>query len=210
MSVATNVISEISRGPCQALLKPRGFRRSAPHFWRTSDGLVHCVNFQASAWGSRESGRFTINLGVSSPELFEGFIGRKFPKRPGAVLWPVHVRVGALMPGHNDLWWDIDEHTDSVAIGREVVDVLRDHVLPFFDSVSTRAQLGLAVRESGARIGVFPAQVPLVLAILAAADGEAQHAKAILRASLQDSRGQPFEETVRRVVNRLAISLEGA
>ncbi len=51
------------------------WRRSIKQFgnrrvWRLVDGLSHYVNFQASAWGSHEVGRFSINLGVSSPAMF--------------------------------------------------------------------------------------------------------------------------------------------
>jgi hypothetical protein len=57
------------------------------HFWRFLDGPSQCVNFQASVWGSPEACGFTINLDVSSPALFEGLIGRSFPKVPAAALY---------------------------------------------------------------------------------------------------------------------------
>src|SRR6185312_1365668 len=101
-SLARRAIFEISAGACRAALGPIGFRRSAPNYWRLVDGLSQCVNFQASAWGAQEAGRFTINLGISSPALYEGFIGRKFPKVPAAALWPVSARIGFVMQEPRD------------------------------------------------------------------------------------------------------------
>src|SRR4051794_6249339 len=103
-SLTRTAILAISAGPCRAALSPVGFRRSAPNYWRLVDGLSQCVNFQASAWGSREVGRFTINLGISSPALHEGFIGRKFPKVPAAAVWPVSARIGSVKPDNRELW----------------------------------------------------------------------------------------------------------
>ena len=208
-SITRRAISEISEGPCRAILDPLGFRRSAPHFWRLVDGLSQCVNFQSSAWGSRQAGRFTINLGVSSPALFEAFIGRSFPKVPAAALWPVSARIGFVMPTQRDLWWEVDESTDIAKLGAEVADTLHDYAVPWLQSLATRKELVHAFEDRSASLGgVFSAQVPLVLAIFAAEDGDSTRARSILGSALDDSRGKPFEKTVRRVADRLAIALD--
>jgi len=207
-SLTRKAIATISAGACRAILSPLGFRRSAPNYWRRVDGLSQCVNFQASAWGSKEAGRFTINLGISSPALFEGFVGRTFPKVPAAALWPVNARIGFVTPGHRDLWWDVDESTDIARLGEQVADTLQNHAVPWFQSLATRKELVHAFEHRRASLGeVFPAQIPLVLAIFAAEDGEVTRARSILGSALDDSRGKPFEETVRRVADRLAIAL---
>ena len=199
----------ISAGACRAVLTPPGFRRSAPNYWRLVDGLSQCVNFQASAWGSQEAGCFTINLGISSPALFERFIGRNFPKVPTATLWPVSARIGFVMPAHRDLWWDVDETTNVAELGDQVADTLQNYAVPWFESLATRKELIHAFEHGTASLGgVFPAQVPVVLAIFAAEDGDLTRARSILSSALDDSRGKPFEKTVRRVAGRLAIALE--
>src|SRR5262245_40914303 len=119
-SLTRRAIATISAGACRAILSPLGFRRSAPHYWRLVDSLSQCVNFQASTWGSQKAGRFTINLGISSPALFEGFIGRRFPKVPAAALWPVNTRIGFVTPAHRDLWWDVGEKTNIAQLEDEV------------------------------------------------------------------------------------------
>jgi hypothetical protein len=207
-SLTRKAITMISAEACRAILSPLGFRRSAPHYWRLVDGLSQCVNFQASAWGSHEGGRFTINLGISSPALFEGFIGRSFPKVPAAALWPIYARIGSVMPEHRDLWWDVDERTDIAKLGDQVANTLQTYAVPWFQSLATRKELIYAFEHQTALLaGVFRAQVPLVLALFAAEDGDLTRARSILGAALDDSRGKPFEKTVRRVADHLAIAL---
>ncbi len=202
-------ISEISATACRPILSRLGFRRAAPHFWRVVNGLSQCVNFQASAWGSREAGRFTINLGISSPALFEGFTGRRFPKEPAAALWPVNTRIGFVMPERRDLWWDVDETTDVTRVGDQVATALSDYAVPWLQKLATRRDLIDAVEDAPMALGIFPAQVPFVLAIFAAEDGDLARARAILVSALEDLRGKPFELAVRQVADRLAIALEG-
>lgn len=141
MSVTKNIIAEISRGVCTSLLIPAGFLRAAPHFWRENEGINHAINFQASAWGSQQSGSFTINLGVSTRALYEGFTGSTFPTNHGTALWPVSVRIGMLMPDHMDRWWEVMVSSDIKRISEEVVIALREYALPFFDRLRTREQL---------------------------------------------------------------------
>ena len=208
-SITRKAISEISAGACRPILSPLGFRRSAPHYWRVVDGLSQCVNFQASAWGSREAGRFTINLGLSRRALFEGFTGRTFPKEPAAALWPVNARIGFVMPGHRDLWWRVDESTDIAKLGDQVADALQNYAVPWFQSLATRKDLVQAFEhQTASLVGVFSTQVPLVLAIFAAEDGDLTRARSILGSALNDYRGNPFEKTLRRIADRLAIALE--
>jgi hypothetical protein len=55
---------------------------------------------------------------------------------------------------------------------------------------------------------MFRAQAPLVLAILAAEDGDLTRTRSILSSVLDEWRRKPFEETLRIVAKRLAIVLE--
>jgi hypothetical protein len=175
------------------------------------DGLSQCVNFQASAWGSHDAGRFTINLGISSPALFEGYLGRSFPKAPAAALWPVHVRIGEVMPRapgpYRDLWWDVDESTDVAKLGDEVAGAIRDYAVPWLQRLATKQALVHELEHAPGSFGVLLASIPLVLGILAAEDGDLTRARSILGAAIEDARGKPVEETFRRIANRLAIAL---
>jgi hypothetical protein len=209
-SVTQQVIRAVSAGPATALLVPNGFKRRAPHFWRETDGIYHVVNFQASQWGTSEEGKFTVNLGVSSPSLYSGFTGREFPKNPGAVLWPIYNRIGGLMPSRCDHWWQVTDRTDSDELGLEVAAALRDHALPFFERIRTAEQFNALLLSDQPIAGVTAGQRPLIGATLAVQLGQIDQARRLLVAALADHRGRPFESTVRNVAKQLQVELNGA
>ena len=205
-SVTREVIAAISKGPGAAVLKPAGFRRAAPHFWRDVGGINHAVNFQASQWGSADSGKFTINLGVSIPAVYERFWGRAFQTNRGTALWPIQVRLGFLMDGH-DRWWRVTSAADVGPIGEDIAAALKAHALPFFDRLVTTADFVGLVRAPTPK-GMLCVQAPLVMAILAAEEGNEQEARSHLSAAFAKQRGKPFEATVRRIAERLGIRLD--
>ena len=103
----------------------------------------------------------------------------------------------------------MDESTDIARLGDEVADTLQNYAVPWFQSLATRQELVQAIEHRTASLGgVFPAQVPLVLAIFAAEDGDSTRARSILGSALDDSRGKPFEKTWTARRRSLAIGLE--
>jgi hypothetical protein len=207
-SLTRQAIAAISGGPCATVLKPRGFRRNAPNYWRETEGIFQSINFQASQWGSHAEGSFTINLGVTSPTLYEVFTGRDLPKNPAGLLWPVNRRIGSLMPSRCDLWWKVDERTDLAKLGREVASSLEEIALPFLDVVRTPEQLYAAVLSDSSVTGLTEAQLVLVRATLAVQLGDKATARALLDDALDKYRGKPFETTVQQTVALLRPSLD--
>jgi|SRR5882672_6860576 len=210
LSLTRQAIDTISAGACSALLKPHGFKRRAPHLWRATEGIYQCVNFQASQWGSSDDGTFTINLGVSSPVLYVAFTGRSFPKNPATALWPIHVRLGGLMPTRCDLWWQVTRQTDVNALASEVATALRDYALPFFERTRTPEQFNQLLLSGAPIPGVTSAQRPLIGATLAAQLGDTDVAHRLLTDALCDHQGKPFESAVRAVARQLGVQLDGA
>lgn len=208
-SVTQQAIRAISSGAVSVLLAPVGFKRRAPHFWRATGGIYQAVHFQASQWGTSSQGRFTVNLGISSPTLYSSFTGREFPKNPATVLWPVSARIGSLMPSHCDLWWEVSERTDLDALGIEVAGTLRDHALPFFDRIRTPDQFNTLLLSDEPITGVTAAQRPLIGATLAVDIGDHQSARLMLEEALAKHLGKPFESTVRNIARRLDLQLNG-
>jgi hypothetical protein len=203
-SVIREVIAAISKGPCAAVLKPAGFRRSAPHFWRDVGGINHAVHFQADQKGSGRT--LTVNLGVSIPAVYERFFGRAFHTNRGTALWPIQVRLGFLMDGH-DRWWRVTSADDVGPIGEDIAAALKAHALPFFDRLVTTADFVGLVRAPTPK-GMLCVQAPLVMAILAAEEGNEQEARSHLSAAFAKQRGTPFEATVRQIAERLGIRLD--
>ena len=114
------------------------------------------------------------------------------------------------MPDRKDHWWKVNSVADANVIGEEVSAALRQYGLPFFDNLRTREQLAGWVQEPWPRGRVFPAQVPLILAMLAAERGDVLEATTLLRGAVTDSRGEPFESTVRRVASSLGVPVDDA
>lgn len=210
MSATQDVIAVVSKGACAELLGEAGFRRSVPHFWRESGRINHAVNFQASAWGSSESGSFTINLGVSTRFLYEAFTGRAFPTNRGTALWPISARIGSLTADRRDLWWKVDVNADVPAIAEDVAKALRQYAFPFFDGLRTPEQLVAWVQASGARFGGNESQVPIIQAALAVEGGDPGGAQTLLRRAVGEHRGKPFESAIRSVATRLGVALDDA
>lgn len=111
------------------------------------------------------------------------------------------------MPERRDLWWDVDTSTDVASVGDQVATAVSDYVVPWFEKLTTRKDLIDAVEDRPRTLGIFPAQVPLILAMLAAEDGDLVRARSILVSALEDSRGKPFEQSVRQVAERLSLAL---
>jgi hypothetical protein len=187
------------------LLKANGFKRKAPHFWRENEGIVQCVNFQASQWGSSEAGSFTINLGVTSPTLYSAFTGREMPKSPASVLWPVNKRIGHLTPDSRDLWWKVGDGTDIDQLGKEVAFTLAAYALPFLDSLRTPQLFHAAVLSGKSVIELPEGQSLLVRAALAAQSGEGGTAQSLLEDACRKYKGKPFEAAVRRIAAALGM-----
>lgn len=117
-------------------LRDRGFRKRRNRFRRADDEGWQVVDFQASAWGSKDDVRFTINLWVGVTELEIADAEAQ-----------VQQRVGALLPGGEDHWWPLDAATDMVALSAEIEDALERYCLPWLDSRRSLDQLMAIVRD---------------------------------------------------------------
>jgi hypothetical protein len=209
-SLTRQTIAAISAGPCSTLLNPLGFKRRAPNFWRESDGIFQSINFQASQWGSRDEGSFTINICVTSPLLYTAFTGRALPRNPAVLLWPINRRIGSLTLNRCDQWWAVNSQTDAQELYRDVVAHLERYALPFLDALRAPEQLWHAVQSDDSLTGLTDAQLILVRATLAAQRGDKVTARHLLEQAQELYRGEPFESVVRRTVEVLAPELGDA
>jgi Domain of unknown function (DUF4304) len=95
------------------------------------------LGFQSSAGNSWEHVRFTVNLSVAERAAWEAARSARpsLPERPSPnvfygrpLTW--HKRIGGVLPGGGDHWWDLRPETDPARLADEVVAALRDHGLP--------------------------------------------------------------------------------
>lgn len=203
-SVTQAAVRKVSEA-LKPVLVSNGFVRRSPNFFRAEDSVHHIVHFQCSQWGSSDSGRFTLNLIVTTPSLFSGFTGKPFPKNPTSASWPISQRLGILVDGR-DTWWDVDGKTDPSLIADELIDKYIPQAMEFFGSYQSLQSIEHALNhatEYGDVPGIFPAQVPLALAIIAYDHGDEQLATEHLEGAYAKNAGSSFTQTIDKVCARL-------
>lgn len=118
-------------------LRERNFRKRRNRFQRADDQGWQVVDFQASQWGSRDDVQFTINLWVGVSELRKADAGAQLEQR-----------VGALLPGGQDHWWQVGAATDTTVLAAELRDVLATRCLPWLDARRSLDHLMAMARDS--------------------------------------------------------------
>ena len=204
LSTTRQAIADVSRDYCRLLLKPHGFKTRGTAFWRETDGLLHDISFQASMWGSAASGQFTINVGVTHPEMYALFMRRPIPRNPSSAHWPITQRIGVLLPERRERWWSVDDTTDVRDLGEEVAGVLETAAIPFLDSLRTRQQLSTYL-EGGRRVGIPDLQLQLARCLLMYCNGERLAALEALRSLLKAVSGKPGDYMIRSVLEGLRL-----
>jgi hypothetical protein len=120
----------------------RAFKRERNRFGRRGDRTWEIVDFQASAFGSRDDVSFTINLGVAFDEVDPSWNrGRPPALSPDMVT----TRIGRLLESGEDRWWQLDDDTDTVKLAYELCSVL--HALPWLSERSNRDSVRELIRR---------------------------------------------------------------
>lgn len=90
------------------------------------------VGFQGSQSSTADAVRFTVNLAVISKEAWEEGWQPWWGKPSATTQGPVgtYMRLGELMPEHDDLWWELAPGTDAAALAAEVVQAVQQFGLP--------------------------------------------------------------------------------
>lgn len=119
-------------------LRKGGFRRHSTHFSRQLGESLQVVNIQSSKWNTKESGRFTLNVGVHLSSIAELIYDKDpMPTNPKESRCIIRTRVGMLMPGGADHWWTVTPNTDVGKTAEEVAAVCSDYILPWLEQFTT-------------------------------------------------------------------------
>lgn len=144
------------------ILKPRGYRRSGTTFRKLADGNCAIVNFQRSRW-SASGISFTVNLSIVCGQLLDP---ETEPLERALEYWGhLRTRLGNLLPERKDKWWQIEEGTDALALGREIVTAIDTLGLPYLDQYQSMPSL-IALWRSGKGPGLTETQRTRYLAEL--------------------------------------------
>jgi len=204
-SVTTSAIAAVSKASYLGALKSAGFNRRGNHMFRPFNDLFHGIHFQGSRWGSKDEGKFTINLVVTSGAIFEFWTGKPLPSNPASALFPIQQRIGGLMPLHLDHWWSVDNSTDIEALGHEVTDAINSFALPFFSEYPESSALLNRLRQGAGLPGITTAQRSLLHAMLAKIVGLPEEAAAQIHKALVDAGASPFKATVTLIGQRIGV-----
>jgi uncharacterized protein DUF4304 len=143
MVTAQETYREMMKTQVAPALRGLGFKGSCQNYELPSPGHWAMLGFQKSAWSDASALRFTVNVLVVSRLAWESARSERsyVPTRPTANrLWGDFAwqkRIGALLPGGQDRWWEVeaDDTTDDLAA--EVVSAVEDFALP-----AMREQIG--------------------------------------------------------------------
>ena len=207
-SLTRTVLGRVSKEFLGPLLMTHGFTRKAPHFFRPSADLFHCVHLQASQWGGASSGQFTINLGATSASLYGHWTSRPLPSNPATAIWPIQQRIGLLSPSRRDLWWTVDANTETVSLGQQVVQFVSEFGLPFFDAFPDSEAILHAIRANRSVPGITDPQRPLLEAMLLVDRGEKDGAKDCILRALSKTKITGFKETILLIASRLGLKID--
>jgi hypothetical protein len=117
-------------------LRALGFKGSGQNYRLPSDDHWAMLGFQKSTSSDATRVRFTANVLVVSRSAWDAARAEQsyLPEHPTATTyWGTHVwqkRIGELLPGGEDMWWDLKAGADVAGLADAIVWVVRDYVLP--------------------------------------------------------------------------------
>jgi len=203
-SRTASLIDTIIVAGAAPLLKASGYRKIARSFHAPADGLFKVVQFQTSPWNTPDSAQFTVNLNIVLPYFHEKWTGLSFPRNPGSAAPIITQRIGQLMAGKRDLWWEVTPTSNIQSISIQVGAALTEHGLPFLDQHSTCDSL---VQEAERKVSLQRVAVnnDLRLAILLNFQGKHVQAARIVQEIAETNTHKPFAETISVIAKRLGL-----
>jgi len=145
MSDIGRTIDLIVRDSLAPRLKAEGYKKRARTFTQESQDHVKVVNVQPSKWNQGTEGSFTLNLGIYFPavaDAIDWFPIKTYPKEHDCT---IRERIGMLMPGGCDKWWQISPKSNLERIKAEVLEAWTTYGNPWISQVSDMNEAKLAL-----------------------------------------------------------------
>src|SRR5690606_39920920 len=96
------------------ILKPLGCKKKANNFYLPLEKIGHIINIQKSYYSTKDDIRFTINVGIFSPEYWLAcfnYHNKDVPAYPTEPQCMIRERISS-MRGLPDSWYNITTMTD--------------------------------------------------------------------------------------------------
>ncbi|RKE55992.1 DUF4304 domain-containing protein [Sphingobacterium detergens] len=125
------------------ILKPLGFKKKANNFYLPLEKIGHIINIQKSRYSTKDDIRFTINVGIFSPEYWLAcfnYHNKDVPAYPTEPECMIRERISC-MRGLPDIWYNITTTTDIEELIAEMKYNISSFILPFFEKLNTVQKL---------------------------------------------------------------------
>ncbi len=125
------------------ILKPLGFKKKANNFYLQLEKIGHIINIQKSYYSTKDDIRFTINVGIFSPEYWLAcfnYHNKDVPAYPSELECMIRERISG-MRGLRDIWYNITPMTDIEELITEMKYNISSFILPFFEKLNTVQKL---------------------------------------------------------------------
>ncbi|WP_367331306.1 DUF4304 domain-containing protein [Sphingobacterium multivorum] len=125
------------------ILKPLGFKKKANNFYLQLEKIGHIINIQKSYYSTKDDIRFTINVGIFSPEYWLAcfnYHNKDVPSYPTEPECMIRERISG-MRGLPDIWYNITPMTDIEELITEMKYNISSFILPFFEKLNTVQKL---------------------------------------------------------------------
>src|SRR5262245_58254178 len=106
MSEIADLIDTVVRLGLAPHLRSSGFKKHSRTFTFETGACTQIVNVQASQANIGSEGRFTLNLGVYFPAVAKRRVMVARGAYPKEYEGTLRARIGSLMPGNRDHWWE--------------------------------------------------------------------------------------------------------
>jgi Domain of unknown function (DUF4304) len=116
-------------GKIKTSLIPHGYVKKKSRFVKVSKDNCSIIEFQKSQQSSKLQIKFTINLAICFPELWDP----QYPSIAEASSSEGHIimRIGSLFKDAVDFWWCLNADTSETYITRDVEAKIEKYALPF-------------------------------------------------------------------------------
>jgi hypothetical protein len=148
----------------EPFMERRSFSRDKFVFRKkVQDNLTQIVNFGLGNTLSIYQGKFTVDLCVFIPEVFNVFNDKPLPKKPTSYHCELVKRLPSLEPGVEDKWWCVDQ---IGAVSEDISNLMLKYGFPFLENLSSRSQIYTVWQQIGEEIGLPPRGKLVIAAML--------------------------------------------
>lgn len=114
------------------VMKAHAFRKQRHRFCRADREATLHLGVQSSQWNATDRARFTINLWSHLPALSTPADEAMYSR-----VGHCGIRIGHLMPEHEDYWWEATNDGEVGAIAAHVASVVEHVAVPYLVRIAT-------------------------------------------------------------------------